>query len=386
MDASSETASRAGRAPQWLVMLARLLLIFVLLYCFLVAIELMGGSFKSVGKESANSLVAGLSNPFAGLAAGVLATVIVQSSSVTTSTIVALVGQGALPLSVAVPMVMGANIGTTITNTIVSLGHVTRKSEFRMAFAGATVHDFFNLLTVLILFPVELATGVLERIAMRLSDMIPAGVGGSFNSPVKSAVKFLSHRIESGLEGLGLEGGWLALASLLLALVMIVFTLLWITKNMKQLMANRIEEWLNAVLDRSGLLGLVIGILITVSVQSSSITTSLLVPMFGAGLLRVEAGFPIMLGANIGTTVTALLAASVSGRAGMTIALVHLMFNLFGTLIFFPIKPMRKIPIALSYYLADLAVTNRLWVAAYIGVMFVALPGLGVWLFRVIGQ
>ncbi|MCA9223988.1 MAG: Na/Pi cotransporter family protein, partial [Planctomycetales bacterium] len=228
--------------------------------------------------------------------------------------------------------------------------------------------------------------GVLERIAMRLSDMIPAGVGGSFNSPVKSAVKFLSHRIESGLEGLGLEGGWLALASLLLALVMIVFTLLWITKNMKQLMANRIEEWLNAVLDRSGLLGLVIGILITVSVQSSSITTSLLVPMFGAGLLRVEAGFPIMLGANIGTTVTALLAASVSGRAGMTIALVHLMFNLFGTLIFFPIKPMRKIPIALSYYLADLAVANRLWVAAYIGVMFVALPGLGVWLFRVIGQ
>ena len=167
------------------------------------------------------------------------------------------------------------------------------------------------------------------------------------------------------------------------ALAMILLALIAITKNMRRLMADKIEEWINRVLKKSGLLGLAIGAGTTALVQSSSITTSLLIPMFGAGVLALEAGFPIMIGANIGTTVTALLAATVAiGPAGLTIALVHLLFNLAGTLIFFPFRPMRQIPIKLAEKLADLTVKNRVWVLVYILGTFVLAPVLGIFIWR----
>jgi len=168
----------------------------------------------------------------------------------------------------------------------------------------------------------------------------------------------------------------------LIALVMIIATLVFITRNMRHLMADRIESLLNRALERIGLLGIAIGIVITVLVQSSSITTSLLVPMFGAGVLTLEAGFPIMLGANIGTTVTALLASTATNLPGLQIALVHLLFNLVGTLLFFPIKRIRQIPIRLARGLADRAVSNRIWVVVYIGVTFIVLPMIGILVFR----
>ncbi len=141
---------------------ARLATFGLLIYLFLAAIELLGAAMKLAGHDVAQRLFVGLENPFAGLAVGILATALVQSSSATTSTVVALVGVGELPLEHAVPIVMGANIGTTITNTLVSLGHLTHGPSFRRAFAGATMHDLFNLLTVAIFFPLELATGFLR--------------------------------------------------------------------------------------------------------------------------------------------------------------------------------------------------------------------------------
>ncbi|MCG8583783.1 MAG: Na/Pi symporter [Pirellulales bacterium] len=363
-----------------LATIGRWILFLFLLYMFLVAIQLFGGAIKYFGKDQGEALIGALANPFAGLAVGVLATVLFQSSSVTTSTIVAMVGSGQLSVSAAVPMIMGANVGTSVTNTLVSLGYVTRNREFRRAFAGATVHDFFNVLTVAVLFPIEMLTHFLERSAVWLTTFIPmsnSDVG--FKSPIKTAVKWLAKKIQSLLEnGLGLEGAWLNGALCALAFAMIYVTLVMITRNMKTLMADRIEQWLNRALSKSGLLGLGIGAVITVLVQSSSITTSLLVPMFGAGVLSLRAGFPIMVGANLGTTITALLAALVTGPAGLVIALVHLLFNICGTLLFFPIAKARNLPIACAEKLVDKAVTNRLWVVFYILFTFVCLPLIGI--------
>ena len=368
----------------WVQRLARLVLFLCMLYIFLAAIELFGGAFKILGKDAALDLFSGLENPFAGLAVGILATVLVQSSSVTTSTVVAMVGSGALPLVYAVPIVMGANVGTSITNTLVSLGHLTEKTAFRRAFAGATVHDMFNLLTVLVLFPIELATGILRTSAQKLVAVLSLeGTGGAFHSPIKSAVKWLAGSIKSCFhDGLGIDGGLLAVILVVVALGMIIVALVVITKNMRLLMADQIEEWLNRVLRRSTLLGLAIGAVITMLVQSSSITTSLLVPMFGAGVLTLEAAFPIMLGANIGTTITALLASTVAGPAGLTIAVVHLLFNVSGTLLFLPIRRLRRIPIHLSEKLAEAATKNRAWVLVYILGVFVVVPLLGILLWK----
>ncbi len=362
---------------EWLV---RLALFLLMIFVFLTAIRLFGQSIKAIGSDTAHSLFSGLENPFAGLAVGILATVLVQSSSVTTSTAVAMVGSNALPLAYAVPVVMGANIGTSITNTIVSLGHLRQGAAFRRAFAGATVHDIFNLLTVLILFPLEIATGYLRTAAEKLVLVMPIGEGGeSFKSPVNSAVKSSARVIESFLsDTIGLEGTVLAVMLLAVALAMLIGSLIIITKNMRSLMADRIEEWLNRVLRRSGLLGLVIGAIMTMLVQSSSITTSLLIPMFGAGVLSMEAAFPIMLGANLGTTITAILAAAVTGPLGLTIAMVHLLFNLTGTCLFLPVRRVRRIPIFLAERLAEIATKNRAWALAYIVGTFIVAPVLGI--------
>ena len=365
--------------------LARLILLVLMVYAFLAAIELFKNAIGMIGQGAADRLFSGLENPFAGLAVGILVTALMQSSSVTTSMVVALVGSGELELRYAVPIVMGANIGTSITCALVSLGHITRRAEFRRAFAGATAHDVFNLLSVTLLFPLELATGYLRHSAQWLVRALPLqAVGGEFHSPIKTAVEWLAHSLQSSVQRtVGLQEG-LALAGVLavLAAAMIVAALVAITRNMRVLMADRIEQWLNRVLSRSGLLGLAIGAVITAAVQSSSITTSLLVPMFGAGVLTLEAGFPIMMGANIGTTITALLAATVTGPAGLTIAVVHLLFNVSGTLIFFPVKPVRRIPIRLSEKLADLAVRNWIWIVVYIVGVFIVVPLAGILIWR----
>lgn len=361
--------------------------VVALVYGFLVSIRLMGSAFKAMGAETASGLYEGIANPFAGLAVGILATVLVQSSSTSTSTIVSLVGQTggtALPLKTAIPMIMGANIGTTITNTIVSLGHIRQGGAFRRAFAAATVHDFFNLILVAIMLPVELMTGVLERSAITLSEQF-SGVGGvqRMDDPLKRLVKAGEKPIRELVESSGLEGGALSLVLVAVALALIAVCLVQITRNMRILISGRLEAAMNRTLGRSGILGIAVGAVLTVSVQSSSITTSLLVPMCAAGILSLKNAFPIMLGANIGTTVTGLLASlATDSSTGLTIALVHTLFNLAGVLLIYPIPYFRNVPIRLARGLAIKAQRNPAWVLAYVVGVFVVTPLLGYLILR----
>ncbi|KAG5284963.1 hypothetical protein AALO_G00032450 [Alosa alosa] len=106
-----------------------------------------------------------LSNPVAGLVVGILVTVLVQSSSTSTSIVVSLVSSGLLEVQSAIPIIMGSNIGTSVTNTIVALMQAGEREEFRQAFAGATVHDCFNWLTVLVPLPLEAASGLVRRLS-----------------------------------------------------------------------------------------------------------------------------------------------------------------------------------------------------------------------------
>src|SRR5690606_2123410 len=140
------------------------------------------------GEGFQQGLLESVSNPISGLCAGLLATVLVQSSSVSTSTIVGMVGAGTLPVALAVPMIMGANIGTTVTSTLASLASMRRAAEFRRAFAAATVHDFFNIMAVAVLLPLELMTGFLSGSAEWLSEHLR---GTEFNAsePRKSVIR-----------------------------------------------------------------------------------------------------------------------------------------------------------------------------------------------------
>ena len=121
----------------------------------------------------------------------------------------------------------------------------------------------------------------------------------------------------------------------------------------------------------------------TISVQSSSITTSVLVPLAASGVLTLENIYPVTLGANVGTTVTALLASLATGSpAAVTVALVHTLFNISGILAFYPISNLRKLPIKMANKLSDIAAERRSLALMYALTMFVIIPLLVVLVLR----
>ncbi|CAE7301394.1 Slc34a2, partial [Symbiodinium pilosum] len=165
------------------------------LYFFLFGLDLMGGSFAALGGKGAAQLFTFTDNPISGLMVGVLATVLVQSSSTSTSIVVGLVGAEVVSVKQAIPIVMGANIGTSVTNTIVSMGHVGDRSELERAFSGATVHDMFNMFSVLVLLPLEVAIGAVTGggLLFWISKSLTEAISGSANSQLtfKSPIKIV---------------------------------------------------------------------------------------------------------------------------------------------------------------------------------------------------
>ena len=363
---------------------ARATLVVALLYLFLTGVELLSGGFKTMGAGFVDGLFEGVSNPLGGLFVGLLATVLVQSSSVSTSVIVGLVASGVVGVDEAVPMVMGANLGTTVTNTLASLGHMRRDMEFRRAFAAATVHDFFNILAVIVFLPIELATGYLSSTAGWITEQVIGNSGAEFNSPLKAAVKMPAGWVKDLLSGVGAGGDWMGGLMGLIGLAFIFLALAYITRNMRLLVADRVEAAINRTLGAgSGFVAILLGAIITVSVQSSSITTSVLVPLAASGVLTLENIYPVTLGANVGTTVTALMAALATGNpAAVTVAVVHTLFNLSGIALFYPIRALRRIPLRLAAGLADVAAKRRGTAIIYAVGVFVVVPLIGVMVLR----
>lgn len=348
-----------------------------LLYCFLVSIGLMGDAFKGFGKGFAHALIETTSNPFIGLFIGIFATSLVQSSSTTTSIVVGMVASNVLTIPHAIPIMMGANIGTTVTNTLVSLGHVSRRDEFRRAIAAATVHDFFNLICVAVLFPIELATGYLEKTATYLAGVFEGAGGITLVNPIKSATKPVVTLLGDAAKSLLNASSASYVLMLVMSVIILFFSLYFIVKVMKSLIAERAEIVLDNVINKRPLVGLFAGLVFTIFVQSSSITTSLLVPLVAAGVLTVEGAFPMTIGANIGTTSTAILASFATGNvAAVTIAFTHFLFNLTGTLCIFPFRLARAIPVNLATAFGEVAAKKRRYAFFYVLGVFFVLPGL----------
>ena len=364
----------------------RLLATLVLLYLFLVGINCLGGGIKGLGSGVMDSYFSEGMNPVLGLLVGILATTLVQSSSVTTALIVGLVGSGQLGVAAAVPMIMGANIGTTVTNTLASLAHATQDEEFKRAFSAATCHDFFNFLSVIVLLPIELltrriwGTGVLENFGHRVAEMTVGAKGATYKSPLKKAFKAGKKVVENGIDLFVTDDKTAYILLALTGCTIILVTLTLIVRTMRGVVAQRIERYVNRLLGSGGPVAIVVGILLTIMVQSSSITTSILVPLAGAGVLRLSQVYPITLGANIGTTVTALLASmAVSGEtafAARQIALVHLAFNLAGIGIWYVPAFLRAIPLAMAGWFAEFATRHKRWALFYVAGIFYGVPAL----------
>ncbi len=358
----------------------RWLLIALLVYLLLIAVAMIGSGFKSAAGANAKALFAFASNPVTGLVIGTIATALIQSSSTVTSIIVGLVA-GGMPVTIAIPMVMGANIGTTITNTIVSLGHIQHGAQFRRAYAAATIHDFFNLLSVFIFFPLEMSFGILDKMGAFLGKFILGGSSMSIKSlnPVKPIVSPVVDAIQTGSAAL-LPYPFSGVLLIVTGIILIIGVITLLGKLLKTLMVGRAKDILHWAVGKGPISGLVSGTLLTILVQSSSTTTSLIVPLAGNGVFKLKQVYPFTLGANIGTCITALLAATaITGTNAiyaLEIAIVHLSYNTIGVIIIYGIPFLRNIPIFLARRLAYATVKNKLYAVGYIGFIFFFLPAI----------
>ena len=353
--------------------------IATLVYLLISSVGMIGAGFKGATKGQASELFQFATNPFMGLIIGILATAMIQSSSTVTSIIVGLVA-GGLPVEMAVPMIMGANIGTTITNTIVSLGHVRKKKEFRRAFASATVHDFFNVMAVAIFLPIEILFHPLEKIGGYFAGLLVGGENVSvkgFNF-IKPATKPVIDFFADTSAIISENAQYIILIIFGIAIIFLAITL--IGKLLKKLMVGRAKAIMHNAIGKGPVAGIFSGAVITVLVQSSSTTTSLMVPLAGTGVFRLKQIYPFTLGANIGTTITALLAATaISGDAAvfaLQIALVHLIYNSSAVLLIYGVKNLRKIPIRGALWIARVATERKTLALLYILGVFFGLPAI----------
>jgi len=346
---------------------------------------MIGGGLTVVAKDDAGQnflswLFEMVEDPMTGLLIGVLVTSMVQASAFTTVFAVTLVSNGNITLETAVPIIMGANIGTSVTNILVSLAHVRHREEFRLSLGGAIVHDFFNVLSVLLFLPLEYAFGVIST-PMRMMKNYLATTEAFQSNPtekigfIKGAFSALSDLAKWLLVdvfsiSMTVAGTIIAALSLLL-----LFVALWLlVKMLRGLMQQRLAGVFDKTVFSHPAIAFVVGIILTASVQSSSVTTSLVVPLVGAGILQLKQIYPYTLGANIGTTITALLAALAATKnpaAALACACGHLLFNIYGTLVFWPLQ---FIPISLAKGFAKLASERRLIAAIYIIGFFFLLP------------
>ncbi|HKK20274.1 MAG TPA: Na/Pi symporter [candidate division Zixibacteria bacterium] len=344
-----------------------------LVYLFILSITLLGDAFKLFGKDFAETIFHATSNPVIGLMIGLITTSIIQSSSTTTSIIVGLVASGVLSFESSVPMVMGANIGTSVTNIIVSLGHINRGDEFKRAFCGSLLHDFFNICSVIVLLPLQIYFNIIGSSAVYLESVFSGFGGLKFTSPLKATTgpvaEFIIHLTN--------RSGWL---SALVALLLLFIALRYIVVVLKSMVLAKVEKFFQRYIFRTPVLGFLLGVALTTLVQSSSITTSIVVPLIGAGVITIPQIYPYLLGANIGTTITAFLASFVTGsHQAVAVAFAHLMFNVFGIFIFWPLK---VIPIWLARTLSEFTQKSRLVPIAYIVVVFFLIPGIIIYLYR----
>jgi solute carrier family 34 (sodium-dependent phosphate cotransporter) len=367
-------------------------------------------------------------NPVSSLMVGIVASALTQSSPATSSIIVALVGS-VISVRQGIYMVMGVNIGTTITNTIVAVAQFTNAEMLERAFTGATVHDMFNFLTVLILFPLELATGYVCKLTKACVKHATPTKRGYWQGPIKRIVAPLRDRIliaDSAVlrsiahgrtscdNGAGLypttclgspsyeacKSGLIGCSSqssrcpafftpnasakddivsgavvLFMALCIAFICLLGLIFVMHKGMSNTPARVLHKATQVNGYVAMSLGCLATIVFQSSSLITSTLTPLMGVGLIQLEQMYPLTLGANLGASLAAIMAAmAIDGTASLQIALAHLFFNGTGILIFYPIPYLRNIPMNLSRHMGKL---TRIWSGFplwYIASVFFIIP------------
>ncbi|KAM7394162.1 hypothetical protein PAMP_020980 [Pampus punctatissimus] len=413
-----------GKVLRVLVSVGKMILLLGFLYIFICSLDILSSAFQLVGGKTAGDIFQDntvLSNPLAGLVIGVLVTLLVQSSSTSSSIVVSMVSSGLLTVQLAVPIIMGTNIGTSVTNTLVAMTQAGDRSTFRRAFAGATVHDFFNWLSVLVLLPLEVATGYLYVVTKLIIDSFKIQSGEApdlLNVITDILTESIIQLDESVLTGIA-TGDPEARNKSLIKKWCQTFTnttimnitvpgpenctspsLCWVDGNYTYTLKNISEtyniERCKHIFVNVNLPDLAVGmILLALSLLVLCSCLVLIVKLLnsmlkgqvaavikkilntGIGVISIERAYPLSLGSNIGTTTTAILAAMASPgdtlANALQIALVHFLFNVSGIILWYPI-PFTRMPIRLAKGLGNITASYRWFAVVYIVCCFFFFP------------
>ena len=350
-----------------------------LVYALITSVSLISTGFRGLTGDEARSLFDFAHNPWVGLFVGVLVTVLIQSSTATTTMAVAAVGTGTLTLSSAIPIIMGANVGTTVTTTLIALGYIRNRDEYQRALAASSVHDFYNWLALLIFFPLELMFQPLERASTWLSEAmydvawLPDPANFDF---MRAITRPVVNWVSGGMNSISSDAG--PVLSIVIGAIAILLVVKYLGKLLKLLLVGRARSVLTRAAGGNHYAAIGTGLGVTFITQSSTITASVLVPFAGAGLLTTKQLYPVTVGANIGTTFTALFAAfTLDGPLallGLQAAFVHLIYNLASLLLIYVVPVLRPIPLFLSEWLARVAADRKWVIAVYLIGFFIVLP------------
>jgi sodium-dependent phosphate cotransporter len=340
------------------------------LILFLFALEVMVSSLSHLGKGLSDTILLATNDPFVGLFIGLLVTAILQSSSTTSALVVALVATSSLPLESAIPIIMGANIGTTITAMIVSLGFIPKKKEFKRATAAGAYHVFFNLLTTLILFPLEYHHGFLSKLSSHISGYLIFTPRSSFQ-PTTNTPGFIDQLVASFVNIVPspffVSG---------IALVLLFISILMFRKLISDLLKAKSPDAFSKFFFMNPWKSFGWGMVTTAAIRSSTITTSVVVPIVAKKIAKLRQAAPFIMGANVGTTITAMIAAFFYGTttSAISIAMAHFLFNFLGVILFMFIPGIKSIPINLSEGLGRLSMRYRMAGIVFLLLIFFIIP------------
>ncbi|HPI11777.1 MAG TPA: Na/Pi symporter [Catalimonadaceae bacterium] len=349
------------------------LFLFIL---FLIALELITSACRELGADYTQGILLLTSNPLVLLFIGLLATAIIQSSSTITASLVAMVTANIISLEAAVPVVLGANIGTCITSMMVSFGHLGTPKAFRRGYMVASSHVIFNVATALLFFPLEEKWHVLSAssryLATHLSNWGTIGEGWFvFNDVFVAPFAHFFTSVASG-QPLGI------LVFSLILLFMCIFSLTALFRHL-MLRGDRGNTISRAF--SNPLVSLLTGTGVTAAIHSSTVISSLSVMLAATEKISPKKLFPFILGANVGTTVTALMAAIGRSEAGLAIALCHLLYNVLGVLIFYPFESVRDLTVNISRWSGIMAQKSMAFAFGSLLILFFALPFLVIFIF-----
>ena len=176
----------------------------------------------------------------------------------------------------------------------------------------------------------------------------------------------------------------LGIAISIMGFVLLVVSLWKMVKNLTGALASRIEGLFRRIFFRNDAMAYSVGTVTTILVQSSSVSIGIIIPLAGAGVVKLKRVFPFMLGANLGTTVTGIIAASAMPvEAAVAVAITHVMFNVFGTVIWYPL---RRVPIGLARWYGKLAAKSKKYAFIFLIVIFMLIPLIGIGLTQLMLQ